>query len=71
MKERLNRSPPAWIYSSVFFNELSYLLDNVKTKYGVAIGLNTLYNKLIAPYELSFSLVISKNYEFYMNKHKL
>lgn len=71
MKERLNRTPPAWIYSSAFFNELSYLLDNVKTKYGVAIGLNTLYNKLIAPYDLSFSLVISKNYEFYMNKHKL
>ena len=26
MKERLSRQPPAWIYSSVFFNELNHLL---------------------------------------------
>ncbi len=62
MKERLVRQTPAWIYSSVFFNELSYLLDHVKTKLGIAKGLNTLFNKLIAPYDLNFSLVISKNH---------
>lgn len=71
MKERLSRQPAAWIYSSVFFTELSYLLDTVKTKFGIAKGLNALYDRLIQPYDLSLSLVISKNYEFYINKHKL
>ena len=71
MKERLSRQPAAWIYSSVFFSELSHLLETVKTKFGIANGLNVLYGRCIAPYELNLSLVISKNYEFYINKHKL
>lgn len=71
MKERLSRQPAAWIYSSVFFSELSYLLDSVQTKLGIAKGLNALYGRCIAPYDLNISLVISKNFEFYVNKHKL
>lgn len=71
MKERLSRQPAAWIYSSIFFSELSHLLETVQTKFGIAKGLNVLYDRCIAPYDLNFSLVISKNYEFYTNKHKL
>lgn len=71
MKERLSRQPAAWIYSSVFFSELSHLLDSVQTKLGIAKGLNALYGRCIAPYGLNISLVISKNYEFYVNKNKL
>jgi hypothetical protein len=71
MKERLERNPPAWIYSSIFFNELSYLLDTAKTTLGIASGLNLLYNQFILPSKLSFTLVITKYYDFYVNKHKL
>jgi hypothetical protein len=53
MKERLSRQPAAWIYSSVFFSELSYLLESVKTKSGIAKGLNALYSRCIAPYDIN------------------
>ena len=71
IQERLSRQPTAWIYSSVYFNELSHLLTAAKTKKGVVKGLNELYNKCIQPYNLNFSLLISKNHEFYVNKGKL
>ena len=71
MRERLSRHPPAWIYSSVFFIELNHLLNNAKTKLGIVKGLNELYNECILPKDLNFNLAINKNFDFYINKHKL
>jgi hypothetical protein len=47
------------------------LLNIAKSKDGIVKGLNLLYNTFIAPENLNFSLVISKNYDFYINKNKL
>lgn len=71
MLERINRNPPEWIYSSVFFIELNYLLDKTHKKINIVNCLNKLYEQFIAPNGLNFSLVLSKSHEFYLHKNKL
>lgn len=37
-------------------------MESAKSKYGIVKGLNELYNKCIQPYQIDFSLLISKNH---------
>lgn len=71
MAEQINAEPPRWIYSSIFTNELSNMLDTTTSIKSFVNRLEFLYEKFILPNNLNFSLVISKTHEFWLNRVKL
>jgi hypothetical protein len=71
MKNQINSKPPKWIFSSVFTNEISNMLDETKSLQSFANKLQFLYGKFIQPNNINFNLVISKTHEFWLNRNKL
>ena len=49
MAKKLFANPPKWIYSSVFTNQLSRMLDNCKSIKSFVRNLSYLYDKFIVP----------------------
>lgn len=71
MADRLNAQPPKWIYSSIFTNEISHMLDTTHNLKSFADKLEFLYEKFIVPNNLNFNLTVSKTHEFWLNRNKL
>lgn len=71
MMDQINSEPPKWIYSSIFTNEVSNMLDTTSTLKSFVSKLEFLYEKFIQPNNINFSLVISKTHEFWLNRNKL
>lgn len=62
MANQISAEPPKWIYSSIFTNELSHMLDTTTSIKSFVNRLEYLYEKFILPNNLNFSLVISKTH---------
>ena len=60
--DQINSVPPKWIYSSIFTNEVSNMLDTTSSLKAFVGKLEFLYEKFIQPNNINFSLVISKTH---------